>query len=89
MALSKERKQQIIKEFAIKEGDTGSADVQIAILTAEINDLNAHLAKHPHDYSSKRGLLIKVGTRRSLSKYLKNDNPERYAALIAKLGLRR
>lgn len=89
MALSKEVKQQIIETHRTKEGDTGSPEVQIAILTREINDLNEHLKTHKHDFHSRRGLLKKVGHRRNLMKYLAGKDVERYQALIAKLGLRR
>ena len=89
MALSKEKTVEIIKNFQSKEGDTGSPEVQIALLTEEINSLNTHLLVHKHDFHSKRGLLIKVGKRRSLLDYLKSIAPERYLALIEKLGLRR
>jgi small subunit ribosomal protein S15 len=89
MALSKVRIQEIVKTFGLKEGDTGSPEVQIAILTDEINLLNEHLLVHKHDFHSKRGLLIKVGKRRSLLDYLKSVSNERYAAVIEKLGLRR
>ena len=74
MALTKERKSQIIKDFAKNEKDTGSTEVQIAILTEEINNLTEHLKEHSHDYHSRRGLLKKVGQRKSLLNYLaKND----------------
>jgi len=86
--LTKEVKQQIVKDYALKEGDTGCTEVQVAILTAEINQLNDHLKYHIHDFTSKRGLRMKVGQRRSLLAYLKKTSPERYAALIKKLGLR-
>ncbi len=89
MALTREKKQNIIKEYAIKEGDTGSPEVQIAILTAEINELNDHLKKHIHDFHSKRGLLKKVGHRRNLLGYLRDKDVVRYRELISKLGLRR
>ena len=88
MALAKEVKDQIIKDYALKEGDTGCTEVQVAILTAEINQLNEHLSYHIHDFTSKRGLRMKVGQRKSLLSYLKKTSPERYAALIKKLGLR-
>ena len=87
--LSKETKARIIKEFATKEGDTGSPEVQIAILTEEINVLNDHLKYHIHDFASKRGQMIKIGQRRSLLKYLQDKDINRYRALIDKLGLRR
>ncbi len=89
MALSKERTAEIVKNYQSKEGDTGSPEVQIALLTEEITTLNAHLLVHKHDFHSKRGLLMKVGKRRSLLDYLKSVSPERYLALIEKLGLRR
>ncbi len=89
MALAKDKKEQIIKDYAIKEGDTGSPEVQIAILTAEINELNDHLKKHIHDFHSKRGLLKKVGHRRNLLGYLRDKDVVRYRELISRLGLRR
>jgi len=89
MALSKERKQEIVKEFGFKEGDTGSPEIQIALLTEEILTLNEHLKAHKHDFHSKRGLLMKVGKRRSMLKYLQGISNERYQAVIQKLGLRR
>ena len=88
MAISKETKQALIKEFKINDKDTGSAQVQIAVLTEEINQLNAHLAIHTHDFHSKRGLFQKIGSRKRLLTYLKNSNLEAYNALIAKLNLR-
>lgn len=87
--ITKEKKLEIIKEYATKEGDTGSAEVQIAILTYKINDLNEHLKVHKKDHHSRLGLLKMVGQRRNLSRYLQNKDIERYRALIAKLGLRR
>jgi small subunit ribosomal protein S15 len=87
--LTKEKKQEIIKEYATKEGDTGSPEVQVAILTYRINDLNEHLKKHPKDFHSRRGLLKMVGQRRNLLKYLKTVDIERYRSLIARLGLRK
>lgn len=89
MALSKERVKEIVKEFGFKEGDTGSPEIQIALLTAEILSLNEHLKLHKHDFHSKRGLLMKVGNRRSLLQYLQSVSVERYQILIQKLGLRR
>jgi len=89
MALTKEMKQEIIKKYARTEGDTGSPEVQIAILTAEINELTEHLKEHKHDHHSRRGLLKKVGQRRSLQRYLLNTDVTRYRALIASLGLRK
>ena len=87
--LTKEQKAEIVAKYATKEGDTGSPEVQIAILTAEINQLNAHLSLHIHDFHSKRGLLMKVGQRRSLLNYLREKDITRYRALVEKLGLRR
>ena len=89
MALTKERKQELIKEFAKSENDTGSAEVQIAILTAEINALTKHLEEHKHDHHSRRGLLKMVGQRRGLLEYLKKVDIERYRVLIERLGLRK
>lgn len=89
MALTKEMKQDIIKKYATHEGDTGSPEVQIAILTAEINELTEHLKDHKHDHHSRRGLLKKVGQRRSLQRYLLNTDVTRYRNLIASLGLRK
>lgn len=82
-------KSEIIKEFGRKEGDTGSPEVQIAILTARINELNEHLKVHKKDHHSRRGLLKMVGKRRNLLSYLKKNDLEGYRALIAKLGLRK
>jgi small subunit ribosomal protein S15 len=89
MTLTTDAKQQIIKEHALTEGDTGSADVQIAVLTRRIAELTEHLKTHKHDHASRRGLLKMVGRRRRLLEYLKREDIERYRALIAKLGLRR
>ena len=86
--LTKERKEQIIKEFGVSEHDTGSVEVQIALLTADINDLNEHFKVHSKDHHSRRGLLKKIGKRRNLLRYLKNNDLEAYRALIDKLGLR-
>ena len=87
--LTKQEKQAIMKEYATKEGDTGSPEVQIAVLTADINKLNGHVKQHPKDKHSNRGLLKKIGRRRDLLKYLKNKDIERYASLVQRLGLRR
>ena len=87
--LQKEVKQQIIAENAVHEGDTGSPEVQIAILTYRINDLNEHLKVHAKDHHSRRGLLQMVGQRRNLLNYLKEKDLERYRTLIARLGLRK
>ncbi|HEY5860914.1 MAG TPA: 30S ribosomal protein S15, partial [Actinomycetota bacterium] len=82
-------KTQIITEYARADGDTGSADVQIAVLTKRIADLTEHLKTHKHDHASRRGLLKMVGRRRRLLDYLMHEDIERYRALIARLGLRR
>ena len=88
--MTKERKQQLIAEFATHEGDTGSPEVQIALLTERINHLNnEHLNLHKKDHHSRRGLLMMVGKRRGLLKYLASQDIERYRALVAKLGLRK
>ncbi len=89
MAITQERKHELIEEFRTHENDTGSADIQIAILTEEINNLNQHLSTHKKDHHSRRGLMKMVGTRRKLLKYLRTNEIERYRDLIAKLGLRR
>ena len=89
VALTKEVKASIIKEFAKSEKDTGSAEVQIAILTKEINDLTEHLKVHIHDYHSRRGLLKKVGQRRSMLEYLKKKDIQSYREVIRKLVLRK
>jgi len=82
-------KQQIIADYATKEGDTGSPEVQIAVLTYRINDLNEHLKVHKKDHHSRRGLLKMVGQRRNMLAYLKEKDLERYRTLIARLGLRK
>ena len=87
--ITKEIKEQIIKEYQLKEGDTGSPEVQVAILTYRINDLNEHLKVHKKDHHSRRGLLKMVGQRRNLLAYLKDKDVERYRTLIARLGLRK
>ena len=89
MALNKLEKEKIIKEYARDEKDTGSVEVQVAILTKEIQILTDHLKEHIHDYHSKRGLLMKVGKRRNLLDYLKRTDVVRYRELIKKLGLRK
>ena len=89
MALTKEQKKTLVETFRQKEGDTGSPEIQIAILTQEIRELNEHLKVHKHDHHSRRGLLKKVGHRRNLMKYLNKQDPERYQTMIKKLGLRR
>lgn len=89
MALSQEEKNQIIAEFKTHENDTGSAEVQIAILTKQIDTLNEHLREHKKDHHSRRGLLKMVGKRRNLLTYLRKKDVARYRDLIQKLGLRR
>ena len=89
MALAKEVKEKIIKEFAKSENDTGSAEVQIAILTKEIEELTEHLKVHIHDYHSRRGLLKKVGQRRNMLQYLQKKDIQSYREVIKKLGLRK
>ena len=89
MALLKEEKASIISDNARSEGDTGSPEVQIAVLSRRISDLTEHLKTHPKDHHSRRGLLRMVGRRRRLLEYLKRQDIERYRSLIAKLGLRR
>ena len=87
--IDKTKKAEIIKEYQLKEGDTGSSEVQIAILTYRINDLNEHLKIHKKDHHSRRGLLKMVGQRRNLLNYLKESDLERYRSLITRLGLRK
>lgn len=87
--LLKAEKQAIMKEYATHEGDTGSPEVQIAVLTAQINRLTEHFKKHKHDYHSQRGLMKMVGRRKNMLAYLKNKDLERYKSLIARLGLRK
>ena len=87
--LTKQEKQQIMKDYAIHEGDTGSPEVQIAVLTATINRLNDHLKEHKHDFHSYRGLMKMVGRRRNLLTYLRNEDINRYRTLIDRLGLRK
>lgn len=87
--ISKEKKTQIIAEYGRTPGDTGSPEVQVALLTARIEELTAHLKDHPKDHHSRRGLLMMVGQRRGLLAYLKGKDIERYRTLIAKLGIRK
>ena len=89
MALTPERKQELIKTYQVHENDTGSPEVQIAILTERINYLNEHLKVNKKDFHSRRGLLKMVGKRRSLLDYLKNKNFDRYRAIVTRLGFRR
>ena len=89
MSITAERKEELIKEYATKEGDTGSPEVQIAILTERITNLTEHFKGHKKDNHSRRGLLKMVSSRRSLLDYLKRKDEERYRKLIASLGIRR
>ncbi|HLO12370.1 MAG TPA: 30S ribosomal protein S15 [Pseudoneobacillus sp.] len=89
MAITQERKNELISEYKTHESDTGSAEVQIAVLTESINNLNEHLRTHKKDHHSRRGLLKMVGKRRNLLTYLRNKDVQRYRVLINKLGLRR
>ena len=89
MPLSKDEKQKIITEYAIHEGDTGSPEVQVALLSARIDELTEHFKTHKHDHHSRRGLLLLVGRRRGLMKYLEEIDVERYRTLRDRLGLRR
>lgn len=89
MSITAKKKQELIKEYAIKEGDTGSADVQCAILTERINNLTEHFKTNAKDFHSRRGLLILVGRRKRLLEYVKKESQERYASLIKRLGLRK
>ena len=89
MALSKEKKAEIVKKYGKSANDTGSTEVQIAILTAEINELTEHFKEHTHDYHSKRGLLHKVGQRKSLLNYLIKNDVTRYRKIVKDLGLRK
>ena len=89
MSITAERKQELIGEYGRKDGDTGSPEVQVAILTERIRNLTDHLGDHKKDHHSRRGLLIMVGQRRRLLDYLKDKDESRYASLIASLGIRR
>ncbi len=89
MALTAEKKNSLISEYATKEGDTGSPEVQVALLTERINELTEHMKAHKHDYHSRRGLLMMVGKRNRLLRYLMKTNRERYLSLISRLGLRK
>jgi len=89
VALTKENKAEVIKNFARDSKDTGSPEVQIAILTEEITNLTNHLKEHKHDFHSRRGLLKKVGRRRNLLNYLKKNDIAKYREVIEKLGLRK
>ena len=87
--IEKERKDAIVREFQLKEGDSGSTEVQVALLTERINQLTEHLKSHTHDHHSRRGLLKLVGQRRRLLQYLSNNDVNRYRQLIVRLGLRK
>ncbi len=87
--ITQEEKGSIIGDFETREGDTGSPEVQIALLTRRINDLTEHLKEHPKDHSSRRGLLKMVGTRSALLKYVRRKDVKRYQTIISRLGLRK
>ena len=89
MSITPEKKQDLIKSYATHEGDTGSSDVQIAILSERIKNLTEHLKEHQKDFHSRRGLLIMVGQRRRLLDYVKSNDQKRYEGLIVKLGIRK
>ena len=89
MAITATRKAELVQEYARTPGDTGSPEVQVALLTEEIKSLTEHLKVHRKDYTSRRGLLVMVGARSKLLKYLRAHAPERYQSLIERLGLRR
>ncbi len=89
MNLPKAVKSKIASEYQTKEGDTGSPEVQVALITKKIRELTEHLKKHKKDHTSRRGLLMMVGNRTTILRYLRKKNPQRYATLIQRLGLRR
>jgi small subunit ribosomal protein S15 len=89
MAIPAQRKVELVGQFATKKGDTGSPEVQVALLTENIKNLTEHLKTHRKDYTSRRGLLVMVGARSKLLKYLRKIAPDRYQSLIERLGLRR
>ena len=89
MSITAERKQELIQEFAVKPQDTGSPEIQIAILTERIRNLSEHMNAHKKDFHSRRGLLVMVGQRRRLLDYLKKKEMDRYTTVIARLGIRR
>ena len=89
MALTAEEKQEIIAKYATHEGDTGSPEVQVALLSKRIADLTEHLKEHKHDHHSRRGMQLRIGDRRRLRDYLKRVDINRYRSLIERLGLRR
>ena len=87
--MDKEKKTTTIDEFRLHEGDTGSTEIQVALLTGRVNQLTEHLKAHPHDHHSRRGLLKIIGRRRRLLAYIAKNDPQRYRSLIARLGLRK
>ena len=89
MPLTVDQKKTLIEQFRVHEGDTGSPEVQIALLTERVNSLTEHFKKHAKDHHSRRGLLMLIGKRRGLLEYLKNKDTERYRAVIERLGIRR
>ncbi|HEY4557423.1 MAG TPA: 30S ribosomal protein S15 [Enteractinococcus sp.] len=89
MSITREVKQQIIAEYATHEGDTGSPEVQVAVLSRRISNLTEHLKDHPHDHHTRRGLMALVGRRRRMLQYLYSEDIERYRSLIERLGLRK
>ncbi len=89
MSITAERKAELIKEYAQKDGDTGSPEVQVALLTERIKNLTEHMKEHNHDFHSRRGLLMMVGQRRRLLKYLQRKDQSRYESVIERLGIRR
>ena len=89
MSLSAQQKAEIVKEYQLTPGDTGSTEVQVAVLTMDIKSLTEHFKQHIHDHNSRRGLLRKVSQRRKFLDYIKNKDLERYRSLISRLGLRR
>ncbi len=89
MPLTIDQKKSLIEQYRVHDGDTGSPEVQIALLTERINGLTEHFKRHAKDHHSRRGLLMLIGKRRGLLEYLKNKNPDRYRAVIEKLGIRR
>jgi small subunit ribosomal protein S15 len=89
MPLNLERKKTVIEQFRVHEGDTGSPEVQIALITERVNSLTEHFKQHAKDHHSRRGLLMLIGKRRGLLEYLRNKDPERYRTITEKLGIRR
>lgn len=87
--LTKEEKEKLVKEYSVKEGDTGSVEVQVALLTATINKLTVHMQSNKNDFHSNRGLLMMVGKRKNLLDYLKRTDVNRYRNLVSKLGIRK